>query len=165
MKKPTKNGYDVVVLTSNTCGSDSSIDFIPTKRKGKKAAAGSGVEQVAHTMQFAINGTSINKTVSFTFKDPSNVTAAEIAEQINAQCNGVHAEVKVEKPKRRAKVACAQCGRKPSKRDSNCCWITCQCGTHICSRCGSKNIYKFLDNVVRPSELLDAGSYLSIPAQ
>ena len=98
MKKPTKNKYEVVVLTSNTCGSDSSIELTPTKRKGKKAAAGSGVEQIAQTMQFAINGTNIVENVSFSFKDPSNVTAAEIAAQINAQCPGVHAEVKVVKP-------------------------------------------------------------------
>ena len=103
MKKPAKNKYEVVVLTSNTCGSDSSIELPPTKRKGKKAAAGSGVEKIAQTYCFkednlkvTINGEDMKDTLPETRGLPA--TAAEIAAQINAQCPGVHAEVKVVKP-------------------------------------------------------------------
>ena len=37
-------------------------------------------------------------------------------------------------------IACKNCGKEYPKQDSNCCWITCECGESICGTCGGSNI-------------------------
>ncbi len=37
-------------------------------------------------------------------------------------------------------MKCKVCGKEHEQTDSNCCWISCDCGSQICGMCGSSNI-------------------------